>query len=62
MEFRSPRRPLPGTQDYFNRKGLLSDRGQRKAAFYVLQKFYVERADSERAMSRNNHASQAPRN
>lgn len=44
MDFRSPRRPLPGIQDYFNRKGLISDRGQRKQAFYVLQKYYQEKA------------------
>lgn len=44
MDFRSPRRPLPEIQDYFNRKGLISDRGQRKQAFYVLQKFYQEKA------------------
>jgi beta-glucuronidase len=44
MDFRSPRRPLPGIQDYYNRKGLISDRGQRKQAFYVLQKFYREKA------------------
>jgi beta-glucuronidase len=42
MDFRSPRRPLPGIQDYFNRKGLLSNMGQRKQAFFVLQKFYRE--------------------
>ena len=40
MDFRSPRRPLAGIQDYFNRKGLLSERGQKKAAFTVLQEFY----------------------
>ncbi len=44
MDFRSPRRPLPGVQDYFNRKGIISDQGQRKQAFYVLQKFYKEKA------------------
>jgi beta-glucuronidase len=44
MDFRSPRRTLPGIQDYFNRKGLISDRGQRKQAFYVLQKFYKGKA------------------
>jgi beta-glucuronidase len=44
MDFRSPRRPLPGIQDYFNRKGLISDQGQRKQAFYVLQKFYKQKA------------------
>ncbi len=41
MDFRSPRRPLPGVQDFYNRKGLISDRGQRKQAFYTLQKFYA---------------------
>jgi beta-glucuronidase len=44
MDFRSPRRPLAGVQDYFNRKGLISDQGQRKQAFYTLQKFYREMA------------------
>lgn len=47
MDFRSPRRPLPGIQDYFNRKGLISDRGQRKQAFYVLQKFYEQKKQQE---------------
>lgn len=42
-DFRSPRRPLPGIQDYFNRKGLVSERGERKQAFYVLRRFYQER-------------------
>ncbi len=41
-DFRSPRRTLPGIEDYFNRKGLVSDRGEKKKAFYVLQKFYGE--------------------
>jgi beta-glucuronidase len=40
MDFHSPRRLLPGTQDYYNRKGLISNTGQHKQAFYVLQKFY----------------------
>ena len=39
-DFRSPRRPLPGIQDFYNRKGLISSRGERKQAFYVLQNFY----------------------
>lgn len=42
MDFHSPRRPLPGIQDYYNRKGLVSNTGQHKQAFYVLQKFYGE--------------------
>jgi beta-glucuronidase len=43
-DFRSPKRPLGGVQDYFNRKGLVSERGERKAAFAVLERFYRERA------------------
>jgi beta-glucuronidase len=41
VDFRSPRRPLAGVQDYFNRKGLFSDRGERKQAFYVLRDYYL---------------------
>jgi beta-glucuronidase len=40
MDFRSPNRPLAGIQDEFNRKGLISEQGQKKAAFFVLQKAY----------------------
>ena len=39
-DFRSPRRVLPGIQDYYNRKGLFSDKGEKKKAFYVLQQWY----------------------
>ena len=39
-DFRSPRRSLPHIQDYFNRKGLISNDGYKKEAFYTLQKFY----------------------
>ena len=42
-DFRSPRRLLPQIQDGFNRKGLISDRGDRKQAFYVLQEWYKKR-------------------
>jgi beta-glucuronidase len=42
MDFHSPRRLLPGTQDYYNRKGLVSNLGEHKQAFYVLQKYYRE--------------------
>ena len=42
MDFHSPRRLLPGTQDYYNRKGLISNLGEHKQAFYVLQKYYRE--------------------
>jgi beta-glucuronidase len=39
-DFRSPRRPLPGIQDYWNRKGLVSEKGERKLAWKVLHDFY----------------------
>ena len=39
-DFRSPRRVLDGIQDYYNRKGLYSDRGEKKKAFFVLKKWY----------------------
>jgi beta-glucuronidase len=44
MDFRSPNRPLSGIQDEFNRKGLISEQGQKKKAFYVLQKAYEDRS------------------
>jgi beta-glucuronidase len=40
VDFRSPMRQLPGVQDGFNRKGLISDQGQKKQAFSVLQSTY----------------------
>ena len=39
-DFRSPRRLLPGIQDHFNRKGVVSDQGKRKQAFQVLHDWY----------------------
>lgn len=41
-DFRSPRRMLIPYQDGWNRKGLISETGNRKKAFFVLQKFYEE--------------------
>jgi beta-glucuronidase len=42
-DFRSPRRVLPGVQDYYNRKGLFSDKGEKKKAFYVLKEWYEKK-------------------
>lgn len=39
MDFRFPRRPLSGIPDFYNRKGLISDKGEKKKAFYVMQRF-----------------------
>ncbi len=46
-DFRSPRRPLPGIQDDFNRKGLVSDQGQRKKAFYVMRDWYAKKKNQQ---------------
>jgi len=40
VDFRSPRRPLPHIQDDYNRKGLISEDGKKKKAFWVLKEFY----------------------
>ena len=45
MDFRSPRRLIPQLQDGFNRKGLISERGEKKQAFYVLRDFYASKRD-----------------
>ena len=42
-DFRSPRRVLPDVQDYYNRKGLFSDKGEKKLAFYVLRDWYANK-------------------
>ncbi len=39
-DFRSPTRNIPGLQDGFNRKGLISEDGKRKKAFYSVQDVY----------------------
>ena len=40
VDFRSPRRVLPEIQDGWNRKGLISEDGKKKKAFFVLQDYY----------------------
>lgn len=40
VDFRSPRRVLPEIQNNWNRKGLISDKGEKKKAFFVLQEYY----------------------
>jgi beta-glucuronidase len=34
---------LPGVQDGYNLKGLISDQGEKKQAFFVLQKAYQDK-------------------
>lgn len=40
VDFQSPLRQLPDVQDGWNRKGLISEKGLKKKAFYILQKYY----------------------
>jgi beta-glucuronidase len=44
VDFRSPRRNLAFIKDGWNRKGLISNNGQKKKAFYTLKKYYDEKA------------------
>jgi beta-glucuronidase len=48
-DFRSPRRLLPGIQDGWNIKGLISNRGEKKLAFNVLKDFYAEKTNADAA-------------
>ncbi len=42
-DFRSPRRMLKDIQDGWNRKGLFSENGEKKKAFYILRDYYIEK-------------------
>jgi beta-glucuronidase len=44
MDFRSPVRNIPKLQDGYNRKGLLSEKGEKKQAFFLFQKTYKDRS------------------
>ncbi len=44
-DFRTPMRVLPGIQDGYNRKGLVSEEGERKLAFDVLRDWYQSLSD-----------------
>ena len=40
VDFMSPLRQLRGVQDGWNRKGLISEKGQKKKAFFILKEYY----------------------
>jgi beta-glucuronidase len=42
MDFRSPGRNIPRLQDGYNRKGLISEKGEKKQAFSLVQKVYAD--------------------
>lgn len=43
VDFMSPLRQLPEIQDGWNRKGLISEKGQKKKAFFVLRDYYKKK-------------------
>jgi beta-glucuronidase len=47
VDFRSPRRQLPVIQDGYNRKGLISNEGNKKKAFFVLKEFYEKKEQTK---------------
>ena len=49
IDFRSPKRMNPDYQNGWNNKGLISQTGQRKKAFYVLRDFYNQKEKEYRA-------------
>ena len=44
-DFLSPRRVLSGIQDFYNRKGFCSNIGEKKLAFYTMQKWYWKKIE-----------------
>ncbi|MEP7317641.1 MAG: glycoside hydrolase family 2 TIM barrel-domain containing protein [Panacibacter sp.] len=40
VDFRSPKRMNPTYQEYWNRKGLFTETGKKKKAFFVMKSFY----------------------
>jgi beta-glucuronidase len=44
VDFRSDTRNIPKLQDGYNRKGLISEDGKKKQAFFILQKVYKDNA------------------
>ncbi|MDO7843507.1 glycoside hydrolase family 2 protein [Sphingomonas immobilis] len=51
-DFRSPRRQNPDFQQGWNRKGLISETGQRKLAFGVLSTFYESKREADAAAAK----------
>ncbi len=44
FDFLSPYRQHPVNQSWFNRKGLLSDKGRKKKAWYIMREYYTGEA------------------
>jgi len=48
-DFRSPRRLHPEYQNYYNRKGLVSNEGEKKLSFSIMREYYRRKALNARA-------------
>lgn len=46
FDFRSPFRFHPTNQDGWNRKGLISDQGMRKKAWYLMRDYYMKKRNN----------------
>lgn len=49
FDFRSPTRMHPTNQDGWNRKGLVSDQGQRKQAWYIMHDYYSKKKADDKS-------------
>ena len=47
FDFRSPFHFHPTNQDGWNRKGLISDQGMRKKAWYLMRDYYMKRRNNQ---------------
>ncbi|MBL3655089.1 glycoside hydrolase family 2 protein [Fulvivirga sediminis] len=46
VDFRSPRRPHSVYQNFWNRKGLISNTGDKKKAFFILKDYYQKQEEA----------------
>jgi len=56
VDFRSPRRTHPVYQDFWNRKGLISETGKKKKAFFTLKAHYDQLAKKYPYLKKNTDA------
>lgn len=49
FDFRSPTRLQPTYQEGWNRKGLISDQGQRKQAWHIIHDYYIKKAKQNKS-------------
>jgi beta-glucuronidase len=45
VDFKSPRRQHPVYQNFWNRKGLISETGKKKKAFFILKNYFEKKKE-----------------